>query len=166
MEFSIEKPAHLTSEHRRALGQLAKVMRFRELFVNNVEYRAALGPGYRGLRTDWDALESMSEYATELAEVLESETLAAAVIGAWPSFRRAFVIELETLQAAAEATRRLLGVGGARWQSRPVDELVEHAADLGERLTRWHRDYGAVSPTPPARPPRCWSGSAGASGRT
>ena len=144
MEFSIEKPAHLTPEHRRALGQLAKVMRFRELFVNNVEYRTALGPGYRGLRTDWEALESMSEYARELAEVLGSETLAAAAIGAWPTFRRAFVMELETLQGAAEATRRLLRIGGARWQSRPVEELVEHAADLGERLTRWHLDYGDV----------------------
>ena len=40
MEFSIEKPANLTPEHRRLLGQLAKVLRFRELFVNNTEYRA------------------------------------------------------------------------------------------------------------------------------
>ena len=144
MEFSIDKPAHLTPEHRRALGQLAKVLRFRELFVNNVEYRAALGPGYRGLRTDWEALESVSEYARELAEILGSETLAAAAIGAWPTFRRAFVMELETLQGAAEATRRLLLIGGARWQSRPVEELVEHAADLGERLLRWHLDYGDV----------------------
>ena len=37
MEFSIEKPANLNTEHKRHLSQLAKVLRFRELFVNNTE---------------------------------------------------------------------------------------------------------------------------------
>ena len=145
MEFSIEKPANLTAEHRRLLGQLAKVLRFRELFVNNTEYRAALGPGYRGLRTDWAALETMSDYAIELAEALDSETLAAAALASWVPFRRAFATELETLHRAADATRRLLRIGGARWHSRPTNELLEHTAALGERLAGWHADYGPVT---------------------
>ena len=144
MEFSIEKPANLTPEHRRLLGQLAKVLRFRELFVNNTEYRAALGPGYRGLRTDWDALEGLSAYATELTEVLESETLAAAAFADWGAFRRAFVAELDVLQGSADATRRLLRIGGSRWRSRPVTELLAHTVALGERLAGWHEEYGAV----------------------
>lgn len=144
MEFSIEKPANLTPEHRRLLGQLAKVLRFRELFVNNTEYRSALGPGYRGLRTDWDALEAMSDYATELADVLESETLAAAALSAWPVFRKAFVADLEKLQQAADATRRLLRIGGARWQTRPIDELLSHTFELGTRLEGWSQEYGRI----------------------
>jgi len=75
MEFSVEKSSHLTPDHRRMLSQLVKVFRFRELFVNNTEYRAALGPGYKGLRTDWDTLTRTSEYARELAEILGSETM-------------------------------------------------------------------------------------------
>jgi len=144
MEFSIEKPANLTPEHRRLLGQLAKVLRFRELFVNNTEYRAALGPGYRGLRTEWATLEGMSAYAVELADVLESETLAAAALSDWSAFRRAFVAELEVLQRAADATRRLVRIGGSRWRSRPVVELLAHTVALGERLTAWHAEYGPV----------------------
>lgn len=144
MEFSIEKPANLTPEHQRLLGQLAKVLRFRELFVNNTEYRSALGPGYRGLRTDWEALEMMSDYAQELADVLESETLAAAALEAWPAFRRAYVSDLETLQNAADGTRRLLRIGGSRWQPRPIHELLFHTTSLGERLEQWAREYGQI----------------------
>ena len=144
MEFSIEKPANLTPEHRRLLGQLAKVLRFRELFVNNTEYRSALGPGYRGLRTDWEALESIGAFAVELGEVLESETLAAAALAGWPLFRRAVGADLETLQHSADATRRLLRIGGMRWRERPIGELLAHTVTLGERLDSWHEEYGDV----------------------
>jgi len=144
MEFSIEKPANLTPEHQRLLGQLAKVLRFRELFVNNTEYRSALGPGYRGLRTDWEALESMCDYAQELADVLESETLAAAALEKWTVFRRAYVSDLELLQTAADGTRRLLRIGGSRWQPRPILELLNHTAALGTRLEQWAAEYGRI----------------------
>lgn len=142
MEFSIMKPANLTSEHRQALSQLAKVLRFRGLFVNNVEYRAALGPGYRGLRTDWAALAQGNEYARKLAEVLGSESLAAAIIDNWHAFRSSYSRELEKFQQAAEATRGMLTVAGTRWHSQPVTALAAHVANTADRLDQWRGKYG------------------------
>lgn len=142
MEFSIEKPTNLTTEHRRLLSQLAKVMRFRELFVNNTEYRAALGPAYKGLRTDWAVLEQVSGYARELSEVLESETVAAQVLANWQAFRAAYSIELDTLQFAAESSRRLLSTIGTRWQSQSASALCNHAIVIKARLLEWQDTYG------------------------
>ncbi|NND90471.1 MAG: DUF4011 domain-containing protein [Granulosicoccus sp.] len=144
MEFSTHKPANLTSEHRRSLSQLAKVLRFRELFVNNTEYRAALGPAYRGLRTDWTILNQTSDYARELAEVLQSETLAAQLLRSWSDFRSAYSVELDTLQSAADACRRLLGTVGTRWQSQTATSLADHAQLIASRLTDWGCAYGPV----------------------
>ncbi|MFK7996142.1 MAG: DUF4011 domain-containing protein [Granulosicoccus sp.] len=144
MEFSTRKAAHLTAEHRRSLSQLAKVLRFRELFVNNVEYRAALGKGYKGLRTDWPMLIKSSDYARELTEVIGSETLAASIINNWEAFRNNFSCELETLQHAAEGTRRLLGIVGKRWQTQPVSALSTHVALVAARLQEWKEQYGTV----------------------
>jgi len=145
MEFSIEKPTTLTNEHRRLLSQLAKVLRFRELFVNNTEYRLALGPGYRGLRTDWNALEQMGEYAREFSEVLESETLAAQAMQDWERFRGTFIQELDMLQQAADAIRKLLRLVGPAWQTRSTESLVDEATDAMNRLRTWHSNYGSVS---------------------
>lgn len=144
MEFSMLKPANLTAEHRRLLSQLAKVLRFRELFVNNTEYRAALGPAYKGLRTDWSVLASISDYARELADVLESETIAAQILANWPSFRAAYSVELDTLQTAADGCRRLLGTIGTRWQTRKVTALINHSSLVGPRLLDWQTTYGFV----------------------
>jgi len=143
MEFSTKKPANLTAEHRRSLSQLAKVLRFRELFVNNVEYRAALGKGYKGLRTDWPTLIQSSDYARELTEVVGSEKLAASMISNWAAFRDSFSCELDTLQHAAEGTRRLLGIVGKRWQTQPVSALAAHAALIAGRLQEWRDEYGS-----------------------
>lgn len=144
MEFSTLKLANLTTEHKRLLSQLAKVLRFRELFVNNTEYRAALGPGYKGLRTDWQALSNNSDYARELSEVLESESIAAQILSNWHEFRAAFAIELESIQRAGEATRRLLGVVGIRWQSQTASSLVNHATLMASRILEWRTIYGPV----------------------
>ncbi|MFK8079392.1 MAG: DUF4011 domain-containing protein [Granulosicoccus sp.] len=144
MEFSTKKAANLTAEHRRSLSQLAKVLRFRELFVNNIEYRSALGKGYKGLRTNWPMLLQNSEYARELSEVIGSENLAASIINNWTSFRESFSRELEILQQAAEATRRLLGIVGKRWQTQPVSALSAHSALVAGRLQEWREQYGSV----------------------
>lgn len=144
MEFSTKKHANLTAEHRRSLSQLAKVLRFRELFVNNTEYRAALGSSYKGLRTDWPVLIRSSEYARELADVLGSEELAATIVNNWHAFREHFARELETIQHAADATRRLLGVVGKRWQTQSIPALSAHATLIGARLEEWQAQYGSV----------------------
>lgn len=144
MEFSTQKLANLTTEHKRLLSQLAKVLRFRELFVNNTEYRAALGPGYKGLRTDWKALINNSDYARELSDVLESEMVAAHILGNWRDFRATFSVELESIQQAGEATRRLLGVVGTRWQSKTAASLINHATMIASRIAEWHDVYGPL----------------------
>ena len=144
MEFSIEKPTNLTPDHRRMLSQLAKVLRFRELFVNNIEYRLALGPGYRGLRTDWAAIEQMLAYSQEFAEFLESESLASRAMRQWESFRTTFVSELESLQSAADALRNLLRVSGPSWQSRPSTDLLKQSQQTASLLCDWHKTYGSI----------------------
>lgn len=141
MEFSIEKTSHLTADHRRMLSQLVKVLRFRELFVNNTEYRTALGPGYKGLRTNWSVLIKASEYSRELAEVIESESIAANIVGNWQSFRSTYGVELEQLQAAADACRRLLGSVGTHWQKKPVRALLVHANSVAVKLNNWGDSY-------------------------
>ncbi len=145
MEFSIEKPTNLTPEHRSLLGKLAKVLRFRELFVNNIEYRLALGPGYRGLRTDWETMESTVAYAQEFTEVLESESIAACAMGQWQEFRAAYISELEVLQNAAESLRKLLWICGSDWQTRQVGEVVEQSNQTRMMLLAWSEIYGDVA---------------------
>ncbi len=144
LDFSKDKPNNLTMEHRRNLSQLAKVMRFRELFVNNVEYRTALGRDYKGLRTDWPTLVQTSDYSRELAEVLGSEGMAASIINQWLPFRDSFASELETLQQAADATRRLLSIVGKRWQTHSLSALSAHASMIADRLKAWNTQYGSV----------------------
>jgi hypothetical protein len=152
MEFSIEKPANLTPEHQRTLSKLAKVLRFRELFVNNTEYRLALGPGYRGLRTDWDQLEEILDYSQEFATVLESESIAASALGNWPEFRNAFVAELELLQISADALYRLIRIIGPNWQHKSVDVLLSKALETADQLQQWHTEYGEAIQYPGRTP--------------
>lgn len=144
MEFSIQKPSNLTANHRRMLSQLVKVLRFRELFVNNTEYRAALGPGYKGLRTDWTVLNQTSDYARELAEVLESETIAASIVSNWQEFRSHYCVELDVLQNAADSCRRLLGTVGTRWQTKKIESVLEYALQVSTKLNDWRDTYGDV----------------------
>jgi len=145
MEFSIEKPTNLTPEHRSLLGKLAKVLRFRELFVNNVEYRLALGPGYRGLRTDWEALGNSVDYAQELSEVLESESIAATAMGQWNEFRSTYIHELEILQSAAESLRKLLWICGSEWQTRSVADVIDKTSETRTKLMAWSEIFGTVA---------------------
>jgi len=142
MEFSVEKPTNLTTEHRQLLGKLAKVLRFRELFVNNVEYRLALGPGYRGLRTNWAELTTAVEYAQEISEVLESESIAAVVLRDWQTFKTSYITELEMLQHSAESLRKLLSISGSEWQNQPAADLLEYANSLRARLIGWSDKFG------------------------
>jgi len=141
MEFSIEKTSHLTADHRRMLSQLVKVLRFRELFVNNTEYRTALGPGYKGLRTNWSVLTQASEYSRELAEVIGSDNIAANIVANWHTFKSNYGLELEQLQAAADACRRLLRSLGAHWQKKPVQALITHAHSVSKKLKYWDESY-------------------------
>ena len=87
-------------------------------------------------------MTQISGYARELAEVLESESLAAIALGNWQRFRSAFIIDLEAPQGAAESTRRLLQVFGIRWQNRPLAELLERMASVPTKLQAWNVQFG------------------------
>lgn len=145
MEFSREKPAHIEDQHRRRLLQLAKVLRFRELFVNNTEYRLALGSEYRGLRTDWDRLARNISYARELSDVLGSESLAATALCDFTRFRSAMVHDLETLRFSNEALREAIALCGRDWQTRPINDFHDHLRDTAQRIREWQLSYGDLS---------------------
>jgi len=146
MEFSVDKPANLTVEHRRLLSQLAKVLRFRELFVNNSEYRQALGPGYRGLQTNWAELESMISYANEISDHLESEALGARLLSQWQTCRKLYVDDFEDLQEAADSMRKMLRVLGTSHRHTEVEKLVTSASVLADNLRSWRAPEVDLSP--------------------
>jgi len=162
MEFSVDKPANLTVEHRRLLSQLAKVLRFRELFVNNSEYRQALGPGYRGLQTNWLELEAMISYAYELSDHLESEALAARLLNQWQTCRKLYVDDFEALQEAAESMRKMLRVLGTSHRHTEVEKLVTNATVLADNLRSWRApelDLSAFNGKTASDVLGCFSGS-------
>lgn len=145
MELSIEKPATLNEEHKRQLNQLVKVLRFRELFVNNTEYRLALGPAYRGLRTDWDALEILINYAQELADVVSSETIAANALADWTEFKKSYVDGLDELQRAGVGIRNLMQIVKPSDHHTSAAELLIKARWLSDQLNNWNMDYGLMT---------------------
>ncbi len=162
MEFSVDKPANLTVEHRRLLSQLAKVLRFRELFVTNSEYRQALGPGYRGLQTNWSELESMIQYAIEISDHLESESVAASFLSHWTQSRTLYVDGFENLQTAADALRKLLRVVGTSHRHTQLGKLVTNATLLADNLQGWRApelDLSAFSTKSASDVLSCFSGT-------
>lgn len=145
MELSIDKPTTLTDFHKRQLNKLVKVLRFRELFVNNSEYRLALGPAYRGLRTNWDELESHIEYAQEISEYVCNEVIAAQILGNWAEFRTHYLEELDELQVVGRNLHRLLQLGQNRDTDYAVSDLVTNMYSLADRLKHWNNEYGLIT---------------------
>ena len=145
MELSIEKPTTLTELHRRHLNKLVKVLRFRELFVNNSEYRLALGPAYRGLKTDWDALEGIINYAQEISTFTANEALAADILGDWRHFREVYFAHLDELQVAGRALHGLLQIDTPHNPQISVNELLEHGRVLAGKLQKWNLEYGLIT---------------------
>jgi len=148
IEFSVEKPVQLDDKHRRRLAQLVKVLRFRELFVNNTEYRRALGAGYRGLRTDWNALETIVGYAREMASVLGSEALAATAMRDFSAFRNALVDDLDTLRTCTDGLSESVGTLGPTWRSRTVEALLAHLDETADRARSWRTRFGDLADLP------------------
>jgi len=138
------RPAHIEQEHRHRLKQLAKVLRFRELFVNNTEYRQSLGTHYRGLRTDWARLTRAVGFAQELAEVLGSEAMAAIAIADFPQFRRSLVADLDALRSGNDALREAIKVFGRQWETQPVEMFRTHLEETSFRLHEWRLSFGEL----------------------
>ncbi len=145
MEFNIDKPTQVDAEHLERLRALAKLLRFRELFINNPEYRRALGPGYRGMRTDWARLAQCAAYSRELAESMGSESLAGKALMNWDRFRQAFVSDLATLQRAADHLRKLLWALGTHWQVAIAGEVLEQARGTMVPLAALLDEFGDVA---------------------
>ncbi len=145
MELSMDKPTTLTDFHKRQLNKLVKVLRFRELFVNNSEYRLALGPSYRGLRTDWDQLESNINYAQEISEYVCSEAIAAQILGNWAEFRSHYIDNLDDLQIIGRNLHRLLQLGQNRNTDLTVSHLLANMQRLAAQLKQWNNEYGLIT---------------------
>lgn len=145
MELSIEKPTTLTDLHRQQLNKLVKVLRFRELFVNNSEYRLALGPAYRGLKTDWTVLEGVIEYAQEISTYIGNEAVAAQILGDWKNFRNTFMANLDQLQVAGRGLHKLLQIDKPYNPEISVQELLEHGRVLAGKLREWNLEYGLIT---------------------
>lgn len=141
MEFSRENPAQLDSGHRKRLMQLAKALRFRELFVNNTEYRLALGGSYRGLRTDWAQLAKTVAYARELANVVGSEDLASIAIADFAGFRSSLINDLDLLRTGSESLRDAVTLFGREWENRSLREFCKHISETALRLHEWNDEY-------------------------
>jgi len=144
MDFSTEKPTTLSADHKRMLAKLVKVLRFRELFVNNSEYRLAFGSAYRGLKTDWDKLEQVLDYAQELRQVLDSAALAATAIGDWRSFRENYTRSMASLLSADKGIRSLLKIIRSSDQTTGATALLIKGKFLGDQLRSWNVDYGFI----------------------
>ena len=160
MEFCLDKPTQVTAVHLQRLQQLAKLLRFRELFVNNAEYRLAFGPGYRGLRTDWATLETAVDYARELADALGSDALASRALQQWGQFKDCFVTGLATVQRATEQLRKVLWVIGADHQNQVAAQVLVRASEIARSLSELqachHRvctDLSAQLQSDPAQTP-------------
>lgn len=148
MNFSLDKPASLSDEHRRLLTKLVKVIRFRELFVNNTEYRLALGPGYRGLRTDWKRLEKLTSFSQELSKVIGSEEIAATALGNWNAFRSSYINSMQTLQSASEGLQRLNPVVRIRDNKITAQKVLQRAEAVSVKLSDWQPDRHIVERYP------------------
>jgi len=137
MDFSTDRPTTLSEDHKRLLNKLVKVLRFRELFVNNTEYRLALGPAYRGLKTDWRKLEQVLHYAQELRTVLGSESIAANALNDWQRFHQVYSRSLSQLQAANVGLRGMLQVLRPTDKNTTANELLIKSKCLAEELLSW-----------------------------
>ena len=145
MELSMDKPTTLTDFHKRQLNKLVKVLRFRELFVNNSEYRLALGPAYRSLRTDWDELESNINYAQEISDYVSDEAIAAQILGNWAEFRKHFIANLDDLQIISRNLHRLLQLGQNRNTDFALSDLLANMHMLADQLKHWNNEYGLIT---------------------
>jgi len=145
MDISTEKPTTLSNEHKRLLNKLVKVLRFRELFVNNTEYRLALGPSYRGLKTNWNELEKIVDYAQELRQVLDSEAMAAYAMHNWTLFRNVYINTLDQLQTANIGLRNLVQIVKSYDQSTSTKAILIEAKTLSEQLREWNAEFGEVT---------------------
>lgn len=148
MNFSTDRPTTLSEDHKRLLNKLVKVLRFRELFVNNTEYRLALGPAYRGLKTDWRKLESALNYSQELKTVIGSESIAANALTDWQGFRQGYSRALSQLQAASNALRGMLTTIRPTDQNTTVTEVLVKSKCLEEELRTWKPEATIVAAYP------------------
>lgn len=146
--FSTDRPTTLSEDHKRLLNKLVKVLRFRELFVNNTEYRLALGPAYRGLKTEWRKLESALNYAQELRTVIGSEGIAANALSDWQSFRQGYSRALSQLQAASNALRGMLKTIRPTDQNTTATEILVKSKCLEEELRDWKPEAATLAAYP------------------
>ncbi|MCB1755229.1 MAG: DUF4011 domain-containing protein [Gammaproteobacteria bacterium] len=117
------------------LKRLIKILRLRELFSNNNEYRLAFGKLFIGMRTEWTLLESHIVFAGRIANHTGSEALTAHLLKHWNSLSFAILEAAPEIHIAARAIRRLLQLLQIPPGNEPgLDELLAMARQLKPRL--------------------------------
>ncbi len=96
------------NEEQVCLKRLLKILRLRQLFIDNNEYKLTFGKLFRGMETDWLALESHISFAQKLNSVTGSKAVAENILEQWPCSGFAVSEHATELKSASHATQRLI----------------------------------------------------------
>ena len=117
------------------LKRLVKILRLRDLFAQNSEYKLAFGKLFDGMRTDWHLLESHIVFSRKLAEPVHSEAVAAYLLEQWNAVGLNETEVSADLLSASKATRRLMRLLQIPADSdMAIDQLIVLARELAPRL--------------------------------
>lgn len=89
------------------LEALAKSLRFAELFEEDAYYKRCFGSLFHGIRTNWQRLDSVVDFARNLSYDLGSSELVGRLCQHWPSFQRDFANLQGILRPAATDAHKL-----------------------------------------------------------
>ncbi|MDO6459805.1 DUF4011 domain-containing protein [Granulosicoccaceae sp. 1_MG-2023] len=127
--------AHYGENEELHLKRLVKILRLRDLFAQNSEYKLAFGKLFKGMATDWQLLESHIVFSRKLAEPVHSESVAAFLLQQWNTIGLSDTGISPQLQAASKATRRLMRLLQIPADSEmTIDQLIVLARELAPRL--------------------------------
>ncbi len=130
----------VTDRDLERLTELAKTLKFAELFENDIYYKRCFGTLFRGVNSNWQRLDSVINFARNLSYELDSSTLVGQLIEHWPSFQRDFATLTPSLRPAAVSAHKLttlipMFVSGET----NLDNAVKTAGKFHDKVNQWQR---------------------------
>ncbi len=117
------------------LKRLIKILRLRELFINNSEYKLTFGRLFNGMKTNWRALESSIIFSRQIADKTGDEALAAHILEQWNKSGFELVELSAVTSEACQAVNRLTRVLQLSTDSTSkAEELLIQAKALRTKL--------------------------------
>ncbi len=117
------------------LKRLIKILRLRDLFEKNSEYKLSFGKLFRGMNTDWQLLESHIVFSQKLSRFSGSEALTAHILEHWQTIGLALGEYAEQINDAARAVKRLAQLLQVKENTHLlVGELLNRVESLKPRL--------------------------------